>query len=124
MKSNFTAIHHVSVIVADINRSLYFYHEVLGLPIDPARPEMTFPGAWLKVNQIQQIHLLQLDNPDSVERPAHGGRDRHAAFQVEDLGLIENALENAGIEFSRSHSGRAAIFCRDPDGNTLELLST
>jgi glyoxylase I family protein len=74
--SEFLAIQHVSVIVADTGRALAFYRDVLGLPVDPQRPDLGYPGAWLTLGA-QQIHLLELPNPDPVMgRPAHGGRDR------------------------------------------------
>jgi glyoxylase I family protein len=115
-------IHHVSLLVADTARSLDFYCGVLGLEVDPARPDLSFPGAWLKVGS-RQIHLLELPNPDPVEdRPRHGGRDRHTAFLVGDVAALATRLAAEGIEFTESRSGRAALFCRDPDGNTLELI--
>ncbi len=122
--SNFMAIHHVSVVVANVKKSLEFYCNVLGLVQDRSRPELSFDGAWLSVDagNTQQIHLLQVDNPDSTVRPKHGGRDRHTAFKVKDIDLIETALKQHNIPFSKSQSGRIALFCRDPDGNTLEIM--
>ena len=112
---------HVSVLVADLGRALKFYQEILGLPLDPTRPDVGFPGAWLDVGD-RQIHLLQLHNPDPVTgRPEHGGRDRHIAFSVTELETLRLALEQAGIPYTWSRSGRRAIFCRDPDGNALEF---
>ena len=35
----------VSVLVADLGRALEFYQEILGLSLDPTRPEFGFPGA-------------------------------------------------------------------------------
>jgi len=35
---------------------------------------------------------------------------------------IEIKLQNAGLKFTRSKSGRKAIFCRDYDGNGVELI--
>jgi glyoxylase I family protein len=116
-------LHHVSLLVADTRRSLGFYQAILGLEIDPTRPDLGFPGAWLKVGD-QQIHLLQLDNPDALtERPGHGGRDRHTAFMVSDLDGIRARLDQAGISYTSSRSGRKALFCRDPDQNTIELIA-
>jgi glyoxylase I family protein len=116
------AIHHVSLIVADTGRALAFYRGLLGLEIDPGRPDLGFPGAWLWVGD-QQIHLLEVPNPDPViGRPSHGGRDRHLALRVDDLDCIAGTLEAQGIPFSRSRSGRQALFCRDPDGNAVELI--
>ena len=66
-------LHHVSLLVADTARAVDFYTGVLGLEIDPDRPELDFPGAWLRVGE-RQIHLLELSSPDPVNgRPAHGG---------------------------------------------------
>ena len=119
--NNIEAIHHVSLIVSDTARALGFYQEVLGL--DRAeRPDLGFPGAWLELGG-QQLHLLELPNPDPVTgRPAHGGRDRHLAMRVKDLDRLVHALEAAGVDYTLSRSGRRALFCRDPDGNALEFM--
>jgi len=115
-------IHHASLIVADTAVALAFYCDVLGMATDDARPDLGYPGAWLTAGD-RQLHLLQLPNPDPVSgRPAHGGRDRHVAFFVTDIDALTRRLEQAGVEFSKSRSGRQALFCRDPDGNALEFV--
>lgn len=116
------AIHHLSLLVADTDRALGFYCDLLGLNVIE-RPALGFPGAWLAVGD-RQLHLLELPNPDPREgRPDHVGRDRHLAFTVEGLGLLEERLIQAGVPYTRSKSGRNAIFCRDPDGNGIELIA-
>ncbi len=113
---------HTSVIVSDTQRALAFYHDILGLPVSYARPELGYPGAWLNVGD-QQIHLLELPNPDPVTgRPLHGGRDRHIAIAVRNLQALRQRLDELGMTYTSSSSGRAALFIRDPDGNTLELI--
>lgn len=120
--SNIISIHHVSVIVSDTSRALDFYEEVLGLPVDETRPDLGYPGAWLRIGD-QQLHLLELPNPDPVtDRPVHGGRDRHLAVSVKSLDALSARLEQQGIDFTLSLSGRRALFCRDPDGNTMECI--
>jgi glyoxylase I family protein len=120
--TEFLAIQHVSVIVADTERALAFYRDVLGLPVDPQRPDLGYPGAWLTLGA-QQIHLLELPNPDpATGRPVHGGRDRHVALTLRDLDALRRRLEAAGIPYTLSKSGRRALFCRDPDGNALEFI--
>lgn len=117
-----TGIQHTSFLVADLNRALAFYHGVLGLEIVSDRPNLGYPGAWLQI-QAQQIHLLQLPNPDPIEgRPQHGGHDRHVAFEITNLDALVAELKQAGITYSLSRSGRRALFCRDPDGNALEFI--
>jgi len=120
--TEFLKIHHASVVVADSRRALAFYLDILGMQLDASRPDLGFPGAWLRVGD-QQIHLLEVQNPDAAAgRPAHAGRDRHTALQVRGLDELEQRLETAGIPSTRSRSGRKAIFCRDPDGNGLEFV--
>lgn len=113
---------HVSVLVSDLDRALHFYTEVLGLQIDDGRPDLGYAGAWLWTGR-GQIHLLCLPNPDPVhDRPQHGGRDRHFALAVEDFAGFVDRLDRLGIHYSRSRSGRPALFVRDPDGNAIELI--
>ena len=115
-------LHHVSLIVADTERALGFYRDLLGLASDPSRPDLGYPGAWLSLGD-RQIHLLELPNPDPLEgRPTHGGRDRHVAMTVPKLDRLCERLDAAGIPYTRSRSGRRALFCRDPDANALEFI--
>ena len=116
------AIAHVSVLVSDTETALEFYRDILGLSVDSGRPDLGYPGAWLNVGE-QQIHLLELPSPDPVQgRPEHGGRDRHTAFNISDIESLIESLERNGITYTRSRSGRKALFCRDPDGNALEFI--
>jgi len=116
-------LHHVSLIVEDINIALAFYEDVLGLTVDTARPDLGYPGAWLTLPGQQQIHLMQIDNPDkNSRRPEHGGRDYHIAFVVSSIANIIKSLEDLAIPFTTSISGRKALFCRDPYGNALEFI--
>lgn len=113
---------HASLLIADLDRSRRFYEEVLGLTAHAGRPELGFPGVWYDVGG-GQIHLLCLSNPDPVEgRPEHGGRDRHTALAVTDWEGMQARLSAHGVPFTLSRSGRRALFCRDPDGNALELV--
>ncbi len=115
-------VSHVSFLVSDIACAVEFYCDFLGMPLDSTRPDLGFPGAWLLVGE-QAIHLLELANPDPVTgRPAHGGHDRHVAFVIDDVAALRQVLQSKNIEYSCSHSGRKALFFRDPDGNALEFV--
>ncbi|MDD1627278.1 MAG: VOC family protein [Methylococcaceae bacterium] len=121
MSTNIFSLNHASFIVANLDVSLVFYCNILGLQqVD--RPDLGFPGAWFQLGS-QQIHLLELENPDPITgRPEHGGRDRHVALNALSLTPIQDALKKAGIVYTMSISGRRALFCRDPDGNTVEVI--
>ena len=120
--NNFLSIQHISFVIANLESSLEFYKKILELKIDESRPNLSFDGCWLTINETQQIHLMLVDNYDPIERPEHGGRDRHAAFKVRDLEQITVRLDNNNITYTLSKSGRKALFVRDPDGNTLEIM--
>jgi glyoxylase I family protein len=114
---------HASVLVKDTGRALEFYIGVLGLEQDHDRPDLSYPGAWLNLGEGGQIHLIELPNPDPVTgRPKHGGRDRHTALTVSSLDEVITELDKAKRPYTLSSSGRRALFCRDYDGNTLELI--
>lgn len=123
------AIHHASLIVTNCDISLSFYTDILGLKVDPDRPDLGYPGAWLVLdnNQKQQIHLMEFPKQaakqktgrDLQARPGHGP---HLALAVENLPVIQAKLEQENIDYTLSRSGRPALFCADRDGNTIELI--
>ena len=116
-------VDHVSLLVSDTARAERFYREALGLASLP-RPDLGFPGAWLSLGSGgQALHLLELPDPDPRNgRPPHGGRDRHFALRVTSTASFAARLETMHVPFTRSMSGRDALFFRDPDGNAVELL--
>jgi len=122
MPDNFISIHHVSLIISNIEKSRWFYTTVLGLKVDLERPKLSSDGLWLIINKQQQLHLLLTDNPYKlVERPKHAGLDRHVALKVKNLDVIIARLKKHKITYTLSQSGRKALFCYDPDHNTLEI---
>lgn len=110
-------IHHVSLNVADTQRSLAFYRDTLGLvPLD--RPAFSFAGAWLDAGDGRQVHLIETPNvaPDMGQ---------HVAFRVAELDDAIGRIRAAGYEISDAKSvADTAIrqaFAHDPDGNRVEL---
>ncbi|KAK6944794.1 Glyoxalase/fosfomycin resistance/dioxygenase domain [Dillenia turbinata] len=103
------SIHRVGIQCENLERSLDFYHNILGLEINEARPydKLPYRGAWLWVGS-EMIHLMELPNPDPLTgHPEHGGRNRR---------------HKGCIPYTLSKSGRPAIFMRDPDANALEFV--
>lgn len=115
---------HVTFLTADLARARAFYEGVLGLKTDPNRPQLGYDGVWYDIAPNQQIHLMVLPDPEAgLKRPAHGGRDRHVALAVSDLANLTERLDEAGVVYTLSKSGRRALFCRDPDQNALEFIA-
>ncbi|BDA42666.1 Uncharacterized protein YwkD [Coccomyxa sp. Obi] len=121
----YNGLHHVGLLVENLERSLDFYVGTLGLELNSARPDNKLPyrGAWLWIGS-EMIHLMELPNPDTLDmekRPQHGGRDRHFCIGVQSIEPLVERLEQAGVPYTKSMSGRPAVFFRDPDMNVLEV---
>ena len=56
-------VHHVSINVTDLDQSLAFYRDTLGLKVLESRPDdvITVDGAWLSCPDGREIHLLVTD---------------------------------------------------------------
>lgn len=115
-------MNHISFPVRDLERSLRFYREVLGLEPIP-RPDLPFPGAWLARNDIQ-VHLIQppegveLGSPPPTLNPLGG----HVAFAIADYDAVVAALHEAGVETLEAGTEVGQLWIRDPDGNLIELI--
>ncbi|PCI44291.1 MAG: glyoxalase [Proteobacteria bacterium] len=109
------------MIISDLEKSAYFYENILGLKRD-IRPDLDFSGLFYKLGRDQQLHLMCVQNPyQDCTKPKHGGRDRHIALAVNDLQQTCKKMTQENITYTLSRSGRAALFCHDPDGNAVEL---
>ena len=113
---------HVSILVKDAQASLAFYQSLLGLScLD--RPTLGFEGYWLNLGDGQSLHIMQVPNPyEQATRPKHGGRDQHFALRVDSIDEFAQLLDEQGVHYTLSRSGRQALFLRDLDHNSIELF--
>ena len=107
-------IHHVSINVSDLDRSVEFYTKTLGLTLRTDRPALAVEGVWLDLGP-QQVHLIV----NAV--PTHRGQ--HFAVAVDDLDASLAELHEAGVTARGpvpvGEARQASI--SDPDGNLIEL---
>lgn len=116
----FVCCHHISREVADVDKSLRFYRDVLGFK-EIWRPNFSFDGAWL-FNYGVQIHLILGSPPNRLSEIAT--RADHVAFHTENLQAVEDRLHEHQIPFRKSvqsHTGVVQLFFHDPDGNHIEV---
>ncbi|MCU0546857.1 MAG: VOC family protein [Oscillatoriaceae cyanobacterium Prado104] len=110
---------HAALLVSNLEQSEHFYSNVLGL--SKIERDLKFSGIWYQVGNFQ-IHLILAEKiaPDAADSKKWG-RNRHLAFSVADLEAAKQQLIAYNCPIQMSASGRAALFVRDPDGNTIEL---
>lgn len=107
---------HCALVVRDLEKACWFYGQLLGLAtID--RPDFGFPGHWFQVGD-SQLHLMVMD--EEIPRTM-----RHLAFEVDDFPGAIAELGKNGLEIvegpGKRVDGSDYLFCRDPDGNLVEL---
>lgn len=116
-------IHHLAVLVSDLEQAEAFYCGVLGLRIERRWAETKGKGTrsiWLKLGHDQ---LLMLEKADArgARRDEQGGGWHLLAFTIEagERERIETQLAKRGIAIeSRTDY---TLYFRDPEGNRLAL---
>lgn len=108
---------HVGIVVRNLDKCTWFYGKVLGLETIE-RPPFGFPGHWYQVGPTCQLHLMVCEEEIPVTM-------RHIALEVEDFEnaikhLKANAIDIVEVPGKRV-DGSDFLFCRDPDGNLLEI---
>jgi catechol 2,3-dioxygenase-like lactoylglutathione lyase family enzyme len=107
-------VHHVSIMVPDVEAALAFYVDVLGLTPRTDRPDFGIGGAWLDAGG-QQLHLVEGATPNRA--------GQHFALRVDDLDSVLSELRGKGYDVPDPfHSGVGRqTTVDDPAGNTVEL---
>jgi catechol 2,3-dioxygenase-like lactoylglutathione lyase family enzyme len=107
----------VSVPVTDMERSIHFYGETLGLQ------RVSETEGWPEFQLGENVSLYLVD-PTNIGRAFEGPHTSSIALRVPDVEAAKRALEEKGVEFGGETFDTGvchmAIF-HDPDGNTLML---
>jgi catechol 2,3-dioxygenase len=117
-------IGHVHLKVADLERSLAFWHDVLGFEI---QQRMGKSAAFLSAGDYH--HHIALNTWESAggQAPPRGSTGLyHVAIRYPDRATLADALRRlikAGIHLdgASDHGVSEALYLRDPDGNGVEL---
>ena len=119
-----TELGHVSLFVSDLERSVGFYRDLLGLRETGRAKEgrIVFLSAGAHHHDVS----LELARVDAQPLPAGAPGLYHVAFCVggtrEDLQAARREAEQAGLQPFGETGGATPCFCvKDPDGHTVEL---
>lgn len=114
---------HTMVRVSDVEASLAFYRDALGLELLTRRdyPQGRFSLLFLAApgDHLAQIELTWNWDPE----PYAGGRNfGHIAYSVDDIYASCQRLLDHGVTVLRPPRDGRMAFVRSPDGISIELL--
>jgi catechol 2,3-dioxygenase-like lactoylglutathione lyase family enzyme len=140
------AADHTGITVADLERSLAFWRNVLGFELshtahqtgELAKEITGVAGAEIKLavlktpgsHKIELLEYLAPPNRKQVElRPCDVG-SIHVALLVDDLDAVLNTIAVSGWKAagipqtltSGPNAGKRVVYVRDPDGTTIEFM--
>ena len=133
---------HVGITVSDFNRAVKFWWEVFGCPlvgVTEAPPDrvrgffgVDVPGATCRIGWIRfpggaviEIFHFEPKQPP-VPIPWNRVGLTHMSFNVRNLQKWYDYLQSKGVEClsrpEKSPRGHSFFFCKDFDGNLIELM--
>jgi catechol 2,3-dioxygenase-like lactoylglutathione lyase family enzyme len=141
-----TSLHHASFTVEDLDRSVVFYRDVLGLTLsgvferDGGYSERItgIRGAKLRVaffalpNSALELVEYTEGKGVAIDTTTNNVGSAHVCFTVDRFNEFAEHLRRHGVRFageicvgpSGANKGKKLVYIKDPDGNTMELLST
>jgi catechol 2,3-dioxygenase-like lactoylglutathione lyase family enzyme len=142
-----TGTDHTSFTVADLDRSLTFYRDMLGMEVLWIRPHITakywrdvvgFPdavvrGAYLAIpGTTHRLELYEYMHPRGAAADVRTNNpgSAHLCLLVDDVRAFHAALSAQGVIFRSPpidlnegpNAGGVALYMLDPDGVTIELF--
>jgi len=136
-------LHHTAISVTDLNRSIRFYGDLLGMKlewrVDHRKGEALEKVVGLKDVDVSyamlsawggRIEIFQYHSPQGTpvppNKPVSDKGITHVAFQVEEIDDLYANLVSHGVRFNSPpqvvRPGVKAAYFHDPDGVTIEFV--
>ncbi|WP_300272609.1 VOC family protein [Halomonas sp.] len=121
---------HTMVRVSDLDASLHFYCDLLGLrevrrkENEKGRFTLVFLAAPDDESRSSELQAPELELTWNWDPEEYGGGRNfgHLAYRVEDIYALCEKLQNAGVTINRPPRDGHMAFVRSPDGISVELL--
>jgi len=120
---------HTMLRVGDLQRSVKFYTEVLGMKLlrTTERPEQKYSLAFVGYDAEERASVLELTYNHGVARYDLGSGFGHVAIEVPDAAQACEKVRRRGGKVTREagpvKGGTTVIaFAEDPDGYKIELI--
>jgi len=138
------SVNHTSFTVSDVERSLKFYTELLGMemisiadrPQDFCEKVSGIPGARMRIAYVRgadyNLELIQYLSPPGkkLDTTTNNVGSAHLCFVVDNLMEMYRDLSARGVHFrgqpvsvpAGPNKGGLVVYLTDPDGNNLEFV--
>ncbi len=120
---------HTMLRVGDLQRSIRFYSDVLGMKVlrTTDRPEQKYTLAFVGYGNESEHAVLELTYNYGVDKYDLGSGYGHVAVEVPNAAAACDAVRNKGGKVTREagpvKGGTTVIaFVEDPDGYKIELI--
>lgn len=121
---------HTMLRVTDLERSLSFYQDVLGMTLFRKKdfPDGRFTLAFVGYGEEKSNTVLELTHNWDTNEYEIGNAYGHIAIGVDDVYKACDRIRDAGGSIVRepgpmAHGTTVLAFVKDPDGYMIELLS-
>jgi catechol-2,3-dioxygenase len=118
-----TKLGHIALRVRDLERSVAFYRDVVGLPLREKYEKVAFLG--VREDASHEIALFQLENSEAPGPEATRVGMYHMAWEMasfEDLQAFHKRLLDSNAKIAGYSNRQSNVMFLDPDGNELEAL--
>lgn len=116
-------LYHTMIRVRDLERSLRFYQDFLGLE-EVRRRELGDEATLVFLSDAERHYYLELTYNKDGRDYELGNQFGHLAFLTDDLDAVIAKVEAAGMWYRQSKASASSryIFVRDPDEYEIEIL--
>lgn len=118
----FERLHHVSLVVRDLERAKRFYSDVLQFQ-EIERPPFKSKGTWYAIGN-HQLHLIENPDGETLRNSDIDSGDGHFAVWVKSYKQTVEWLDQANVRYEarpQSVAGFTQIYIVDPDHNVIEF---
>ena len=121
----------VGVVVADMEQSLAFYRDLLGLPVvAEVTTSLIGKGRMVQLKHgASLIKLVQMEEPPSQQSPAgltSAFGHRYITLMVTDLDAVMAKIEQGAVPIAlpltELGNGARIVMVEDPEGNIVEFV--